>query len=250
MAGEVPTTQQIALFSIAIALGALLVSSVSLWRSHFAKLRTIVVSGPLRLRIYPIKSDGRSWFLTSFDLPVSFLNPGAQPILITGVQLRLHFPKIPIPGNAELVPAKWEIGLSDAQRIGKDRFTWIREIAPADFMSFAVLPTQTVVKHLILETRWEEPVISDEVQVTLEWRASSKADWSKAVKWIINLDKFHWSELANVGTSISYPVRSGAPDEQLVPKDLHKYTGTKDPIPEKGFDAAPSHLDYPTDNRS
>ncbi len=239
--------QQTALLSVSIALAALAVSLVSLWRTHFSRSRPIVLCGRLRHRIYPIKSERSRWFLTSFDVPVSFLNAGAQPILVTGVQLRVHFPKIPIPGNCEIIPVKWEIPMAEAQNIDKDRFAWIRKLAPWGFMTFAVLPKQTVVKHLILECRWDEPVIAEEVEVSLEWRHSSRDAWCKGATWKVNLDKFHWSELANMGTCMSHdPVHLRIPGERLIPGDLHKYTGTKEAIPEKGFNAPPSYLNYPT----
>jgi hypothetical protein len=244
------TAQQAALLSVVIALAALLISFLSLWRTHFSRPRPIVVCGRLRQRIYPIRNEQRNWYLASFDLPLSFLNPGAQPVLVTGIRLRLHFPKIPIPGNGEILSAKWEIAPADAERIDRERFKWIREIRPVDFMPFAILPRQTLVKALILETRWDEPVVADEVDATLEWRLSSGASWRKGAAWKMNLDRFHWSELANVGTSMSYAANGAqAQDDQLVPKDLHKYTGTKDPIPEDGFATAPSHLSYPKDRK-
>jgi hypothetical protein len=245
------TTQQIALLPVSVALAAFVVSTISLWRSHFSGSRPIVLSGRLRHRIYPIKSERDCWYLSSFDLPVSFLNPGARPILITGVQLRLHFPKIPIPGNCETIPVKWEISGRAAQGISRNRFSWIKKLAPSDFMTFAVLPKQTVIKHLILESRWEEPVVSEEIVVSLEWRISTGTQWSKGATWKMNLDRHHWGELANVGASMSHePEQLKARDERLVPRDLHKYTGTKEAIPEKGFDTPSAYLNFPSDRNS
>lgn len=244
------SAQETAQISIALAIGALIVSVISLWRSHFSRPHAIVLSGRLRQRIYPIRSEPDTWYLPSFDLPVTFLNPGAQPIIITGIQLRLRFTKLPIPNNYEIVPALWEIAPSDTQRISKDRFNWIDDISPTDFIPFAVLPRQTVVKAFVLETRWENPVITDELDVTLEWRASSDTGWRRAQTWKVGLSKYLWGELANVGTSISYYPEGSVKDEQrVVPKDLHKYTGTKEVIPDNGFDTPPSFLDFPKKKR-
>jgi hypothetical protein len=177
------SAQETAEISIVIAIGALIVSALSLWRTHFSRPRPIVLSGRLRQRIYPIRSERDTWYVTSFDLPVSFLNQGAQPIVISGIQLRLRFPKLPIPNHYEIVPVEWEIAPSDTQRISKNRFDWIEEISPTDFMPFTVLPRQTVVKAFVLETRWEDPVITDELEVALEWRALPDTDWRRGQTW-------------------------------------------------------------------
>jgi hypothetical protein len=196
-------------------------------------------------RVYPIRSKKETWYLSSFDVPVSFLNTGAQPLLIKGCRLRLHFLDIPIPKNAELIPVDWEIVQSDAEKITKHRFEWMEMIAPKEFMPFVVLSKQTVVKHSIFETRWDDPVIQDRVRITMESYSSTNRTWQKGETWDVSLQKEVWADLANAGGSFSYPSPALQTDEERrTPADLHKYTGTREEIPSTGFNAPTSYLNY------
>ena len=239
----------LSLGSATIALAALVMGIINLWRTHFATLHPISIPGCLRLRVYPIKFLTDRWFMVSQDLPISFCNPGAQPVIVTGLRLRLHFPGIPIPGNQELIDAKFEIDPLLAPRISWDRFQWIKELSPALWMPFVVLPKQTVLKHLIFETRWNDPVIQSNVEVSLEIRSSAKTDWSQISKWDVSLDMKHWVSLANDGHSMAYYDADGIVwGPQCTPEDLHKYTGTKETIPRTGVPMPASYLDYPIDS--
>jgi hypothetical protein len=61
----------------------------------------------------------------------------------------------------------------------------------------------------------------------------------------VRLDARKWAALANDGKGFSHsPVDAKAEGDAMNPKDLHKYTGTKEPIPTQGFNAAPSFLNY------
>jgi hypothetical protein len=241
-----PDPKTVALISLAIAVAAFVVSVVALWRTHFARMRPITLVGPLRHRIYPVKSDDSRWFLTSFDVAVSFCNPGAQPVLIDGVRLKLHFPGIPIPQNAEVLEAKWELEPALAPRIDKNRFQWLRDLSPKSWMDFSVLPKETLIRHLIFESRWDDPVIQKVIRVDLETQTSANQQWMRVARWEVHLDARTWGELAHNGTSMTYNHEGhDLTDEQCTPTDLHKYTGSKDPIPKEGFGAAPSFLDYP-----
>jgi hypothetical protein len=198
---------------------------------------------------YPIRSGNQRWFIASFDVPIGVTNQGARPGVISGLRLRLHFPGIPIPGNCEYVHPVFEINVADAKKISSERFHWIDKIVISEWMPFTMLPKQTATKHFVFESRWEEPVIQETAICTLEIRGDART-WQEAASWRLGFDGWVWSELADVGTSISYESAAGLTEEkiQCVPEDLHKYTGTKDAIPKGGFAAGSSHLDYPKDS--
>src|SRR5437762_14107614 len=98
-----------AIASFLIAIGALGISLTALWKTHFARFSILGVVGDLRHRIYPFKSDNSKWHVSSFDVPLAITNEGAKPGIVTGLRLRLEFPELPIPGNHELLPAKFEL---------------------------------------------------------------------------------------------------------------------------------------------
>lgn len=244
-----PTNPQllaIAAASAAISLAALIVAIVALWRTHFSTQRPTVAVGLIRHRIYPIRNEKQRWFLTSFNLPLTIANSGAQALLIDDIRLSLHYPDVPIPKNHETVPVVWDMDPDSAKDINKDRFTWLKELKHTDWMPVVVLPKATVLKHLIFEKRWDEPVIQRRIFVGLHLHSSASKEWERVATWEIRLDNETWSELANVGTSMGYhPEGSVSAVRSQIPDDLHKYTGSKDPIPEQGFGAHASFLDYP-----
>src|ERR1019366_4727063 len=110
------------LASLVISVVAIVVSLLTLWKTHFAPFSAVIVAGSLRLRIYPIRSGTTRWVMASFDVPVSFANEGARSGVITGLRLRVHFPKIPIPANCEFVQPNFEIAPENAKQINKHRF--------------------------------------------------------------------------------------------------------------------------------
>ena len=104
-------------------------------------------------------------------------------------------------------------------------------------------------KHFVFESRWEDPVIQEVVTCTLEIRSGSST-WREVASWHLPLDGKTWSELAEVGTSLTFnPGKAELVGEACVPPDLHKYTGTKAEIPKGGFLAGDSYLDYPKDDQ-
>src|SRR5271157_13468 len=165
-----------AMAPLLISLAAITISLLALWKTHFAPFSAIAVAGRLMLRVYPIKSGAERWFIASLDVPVSVTNEGARPGVIKGFRLRLHFPRIPIPGNSESIQPAFEIAPQDAKHISKDRFEWVDKIVVGEWMPFTVLPKTTVTKHFVFEAKWEDPVIQEVVNCTLEIRSAS-AKW-------------------------------------------------------------------------
>jgi hypothetical protein len=231
--------------SLLISIAAIVISVLAVWKTHFAPFSALAVAGKLAIRIYPIRSGTERWFIASLDVPVSVTNEGARPGVINGLRLRLHFPKIPIPDNCELIKPVFEIAPEDAKYISKDRFEWIDKIVMGDWMPFTVLPKTTVTKHFVFETRWEDPVIQETVNCTLEIR-SAPGKWREVTSWRMTLRGELWSHLVDLGGSIGhYPGEAESVLPDCLPPDLHKYTGTKASIPKGGLLAGDSYLDFP-----
>lgn len=226
---------------------ALCVSCVALWKGYFARFSPLAIAGQLRHRVYPIRNEDRSWHITSFDVPVSVTNPGARPGIVTGFRLRLHCPELPFSGNHEFIPPVWELKPDKVNDIDKDRFTWVHEVVASDWSPFVILPKATATKHLLFETRWEQPVVQKQVVVTLELQADRRPKWLPVTEWKIILSPHVWVDLQS-GSSIGYsPATDQIPFEsKCSPPDLHKYTGTKATLPTEGMISAakPSYLNY------
>jgi hypothetical protein len=232
-----------------ISILALCVSCVALWKGHLAPFSPLILAGDLSHRVYPIRNREQHWYISSFIVPISVTNPGARPGIVTGLRLRLHYPELPFTNNYEFVLPVCELRPDKVNRIDKERFEWIDEVVAADgWTPFVVLPKATVAKHLMLEVRWDTPVIQKRITTTLELQVDWRTKWLTEITWELALPPKMWVDLVN-GASFVYPPHKGQVHLQpeCSPSDLHKYTGTKSALPTEGVITAaePSFLDGP-----
>lgn len=240
------TALDVSLISVGIASAAFFVSLTTLWKNYFAKCNVLVAAGHLRHRIYPIKSGDDEWYIVSFDIPLSFTNSGAKSGMITGLRLKLHYSNLPIPDNREYIYPNFEIDPKKSNQISKERFNWIENLLLSHWVPFIILPKNSISKHIVFETRWDDPVIQDEIDCCLEIETDHKQNWFSACKWDIDLSPKRWSDLACVGGAMAY-CQAGQQSGfcNVHPQDLHKYTGSKEPLPENDRKLAPSFLNFP-----
>ncbi|WP_031445651.1 hypothetical protein [Arenibacter algicola] len=238
-----------------ISLGAIIVSTIALgvsiiaiWNTHFKKFTPILTVGNCKFRIYPIKSEGEKWYLPSFNIPISFTNNGAQIGKIEDIRIKISFPELPIPNHYEIFEPKWIV---DGKKLTNNRFEWIDNAVLEDWMPTVIVSKETKIKEIVFETRWEEPVIQKKMLCILEIKIDDKPKWIKAAEWNYFLDEKRWLNLAERGTAyISSPKPTQTKDVSIQPADLHKYTGTKEPLPKLDLNHAPSYLDYKKDEKA
>jgi hypothetical protein len=230
-----------------ISIAALCVSLVALWKGHFAPFSPLGIAGNLVHRIYPIRHEAERWFISSFHVPISVTNQAARPGIITGLRIRLRYPELPIPGNYEIIHPIWEIAPEKVAAISKERFEWVDEVEAKDWAPFVILPKATVAQHVVFEVRWAEPVIQNRIIATLELQPNGRAEWLTVATWKPVLTSQIWAQMAEVGTGFTYAAEPHVPDTDTdcFPSDLHKYTGTKDPLPPANLLHGDSYLDYP-----
>ncbi len=233
---------------IIISFIAILISFIALWKTTFSKFNPVFTAGQLGFRIYPIRNGKDKWFLPSIDLPISIANDGARPGRVVDMRIVVKFPNLPIKGNYENFLPHWEVdSMKFNQAEKRDRFQWLKEVVLGDWMSFIVLPKQTITKHIIFESRWDKPVIQNDVLFIAEIITDSSKDWKNIGEWKFSLSNIYWSELTENCTSIrALRINNKKSNElNIFPKDLHKYTGTDEKIVSGGFKTSPSYLDYP-----
>ena len=179
------------------------------------------------------------------------MNEGARSGKVIGLRIRTRYPNLPISNNYEIFHPLCEVDYKVFEPIINQRFEWIDKAVLGEWSSFVVLPKETVTKHLVFETRWDEPVIQENVVFELEMLTDVSKKWRKLAEWKFHLSPAVWSELTEVGASFTCFEKDSALfyKDSINPPDLHKYTGTKDPIPKGGFGAKPSYLDY-NENKS
>ena len=244
------TPSQVAVASALIALGALTVSLVTLWKTHFARFNPLCTVGGLGLRVFPIRSEKDRWYIPSFDVQLSVTNNAASPGVVQGLRLALHYPSLPIPNNREFIYARFEVDPLKFKRADRNRFAWLDEVKIGDWAAFHVLPRQAVSKHFLFEARWDDPVVQDDVDCTLELQIAATGHWISVASWKLSFGQRLWSTLLSGRKAVwSTAADPGGPGSETIPADLHKYTGTRGPVPDETFVMSPSYLDYPDSDK-
>jgi hypothetical protein len=169
--------------SIAISSAAFILSVIAIWQTHFAKFKIVCSAGNLRLQIYPFERH----YLPCVDIPIMVTNVGAQAGKIIGIRVRVSFPSLSISKNYEFLDPIWDVDYKKYNPISNKRFEWIDKAVVGEWMPFVVLPKQTISKHLIFESKWDEPVFYDNAVFELEIRTSISRKWKKIARWNISL---------------------------------------------------------------
>lgn len=249
--------QVIPIISVLVATAAFILSFVALWKTHFSRFRPISVVGDLGLRVYPVKGGecncascqqaeanvaakdaDAGWHIPSADFIVSVTNDGARPGRILGLRLAVSYPKLPVTNNRELFNCNFEVNSSAFVSIGADRWEWAEQAVIGDFVPYVVLPKNTVTKHFVFESRWDTPVVQDVAKFVLEMRTDASKKWMPVGEWILPLDRSAWGFMVDGARLCSQPIDAISSETSVYPPDLHKYTGSKEPLPQGDFERA------------
>ncbi|AUP78835.1 hypothetical protein [Flavivirga eckloniae] len=237
------TSDWIAFGAAFLSLIALGLSGIAIWKTHYSKFSPILTVGYCTFRIYPIKNENDKWYIPSFDIPISLTNSGAQIGKIIDLRLKITFPDLPIPNHYEHFGAKWVV---EGSELSDERFTWINKASTEKWIPIVLLANQTKTTHLVFESfRWEDPVIQKKMKCTLEIKTDKEDKYQEIDHWSYDLTTRTWYSLAEEGRAhLCSSELTKEKEEYIHPKDLHKYTSTKDEIKEPEKKSAPSYLDY------
>jgi hypothetical protein len=137
----------------------------------------------MQYKTYPFQHGKDIWYIPSIDIPIAITNIGARIGKITGLRIRGRYQGLHTKQNFEFFSPIWEVDFKKYYPISNKRFEWIDKAVIGDWMPFVVLPKQTVVKHLIFETSWKEPVLHENVIFDLEILTSISRKWQKVAQW-------------------------------------------------------------------
>ncbi len=168
-----------AVISIAISIAAFILSATALWQTHFAKFKAVCSAGNLQFKIYPFTDH----YLPSVDIPITITNVGARAGKVVGLRIRVRYPDLPTRNNFEFFSPQWDVDYKIYNPISNERFEWFDKAIIGEWMPFIVLPKQTVTKHLIFESNWDEPIFQDKVIFELEIYTSTAQKWQQVARW-------------------------------------------------------------------
>jgi len=235
--------------ALVVAALALLVSVLALWRTHFAKMKLMTAAGDVSLHIAHMKGDDdgeeAEWFIPAVDVKVAFTNVGARVGRVKALRMRVGYPELPIPDAHEFFSLTAEVDTVLYEEHVANRFNWLSNAVIGEGAPFVALAKAPVEKHLVFGTRWDDPVIQM-LRISLEYVADGSNEWVQVEKWDLDLTPDMWVYLVEHpgGSLSSWPVdhpqyRQGYESK---PADLHKYTGSKAPLPTRSKYATASKV--------
>jgi hypothetical protein len=163
------------------------------------------------------------------------------------MRMMVRYPGLPIPDAHEYFLPHSEVDPTLFKEHANHRFNWIKKASLGEAVPFVILPRSSVSKHVVFDKRWDDPVIQNEIQFTLEILTDRDTQWIIVERWTHQLDGSTWSHLTEVGSSIRVqPASVGDGDSHaIVPANLHEFTRGKKSIPKGGFGSHTSRLILP-----
>jgi hypothetical protein len=213
--GSVAPTLSIA--SFAVALVAVAISLVSLYRSQLAPFRVVTVVGDLRLRIDHVKDGGQSWYMAHADIPVQVVNSGARIGRILGYRLRVSYPSLPIEGAYETFRTVFVADQRALMTVG------LKAAVIDIWTPFSILPKAAVHQHIVFNQRWDYPVVAETIRFTLQQARDGQEGWADVGSWESGVDVELFAEMVR-GSSFSVSPE-GTPGDvvEIQPADLYSH---------------------------
>jgi hypothetical protein len=239
-------TNNLQVIAIIISSVAILVSSLSLWRTHYSRFNPSAIGGPLKLRIFKLKSGNDRWFLPVIQLHFAITNIGARPGLVKNVRIRAIYPGI----GSILRPAYEDFDWIGSVNLGKfvshlpDYFKGLEEALIENDDPFIILPKETSSKEAIFSRRWDSPVIYP-MKLKLQYYTGPIRRWRTATTWYIYLDENDWIEAVEKNSIIEFPANNVPQTKSTsYPYNLHDYTESEFELPNKGFGKKPKYIHH------
>jgi len=244
--GSVASTLSIA--SFAVALVAVAISLVSLYRSQLAPFRVVTVVGDLRLRIDHVKDGGQSWYMASADIPVQVVNSGARIGRILGYRLRVSYPSLPIEGAYETFRAAFVVDQRALMTVGSARSEWLKAAVTDVWTPFSILPKAAVHQHIVFDQRWDDPVVAETIMFTLQQAHDGREGWTDVGSWEFGVDAEMFAEMVRGSSFSTSP--EGIPDDVMGihPVDLYSHLKPAGRLPVRDLNDKVSRFLKPTRN--
>ena len=143
--------------AVIISAAALSLSVLVLWINSLRPFRLKMVHGGATFRLYKITPSmsgdktGKTWWIPSFDMPVSFHNRGKLSGVVWDIRIRALFKSEWL----KFYPL-WVVDYGAFQKHRGDRFRWIQEAVTGQWYPVFLTGQEAQHRHLIFEgPRWE-----------------------------------------------------------------------------------------------
>lgn len=161
---------------------ALIVSLLSLWVNSLSPFSPKVSHDSPTFALYKISpqvsgdENGRTWWIPSFDLGITFFNSGRRDGEIRDIRLIADLVE---PRNARrfYFYPKWLVEYSDFQCHRHERFDWLEKCIIRDWYPFVLRGQSDKDAHVILEgDRWDS-CFEGSMKIELQFTSSKSDEW-------------------------------------------------------------------------
>lgn len=232
----------LAFAALVVSLLAASFSGLTLWRTHFFRGTAIFAPGAATLSVTQWVNSGHTWYTPDIVIPTYIANTGTNPITVQGLRVRVEYPGLPIPDAHEYWEFNLELDTSShlTQGPGRNALEAEKGMGPP----WIVLPKTNVEKRFVCWTRWEKPVVQP-LKFVLEARTSLSPKWKPVEAWSATITPSWWMDFTETGSNMLMHAESQEEVRRangISPRDLHKYTGPADSLPEKSREIPPSFV--------
>ncbi len=174
------------IIAIVISAIALIVSLLAFWMNILAPFKLRVMNDQPTFSMYKItpnisgNKEGKTWWIPSFDLGMSFYNIGRRPGEIIDIRIVGKFDGHRTSKKFYFYP-KWIVDCSKFQEYGTERFDWIEKAVIREWYPILLKGASETQLHIILEgDRWDH-IESGEMSLSLEV-ATTRSQWKEIQK--------------------------------------------------------------------
>jgi hypothetical protein len=173
---------------------ALLVSIASLWINSLKPFKLRLSHDSPTFKLYEIapavsgNKEGRTWWIPSFDVGMSFYNGGRLPGQVLDIRIVLELAGHRSSRRFVFYP-KWIVDYSHFHRDHADRFKWLESAVLRDWYPFVLGAQSEKDLHLVLESdRWDHKE-RGQMKLTLEVIAAGSRQWSACATYALFLSE-------------------------------------------------------------
>jgi hypothetical protein len=170
-------TNTLGLIPVGISILALILSLISLWRSHLAPFKLKVAYDAPHFCIYKYEIGKDLWWIPSIDLGMTFHNVGSRSGQVLDVRALLRLEDK--DGRITIYPfyPQWIVDYKKFNSIQRKRFQWLNEAVARKWYPIFLSPKKQVSYHIVLEKMPWEVIREGFLTLELQVFSTQKRNW-------------------------------------------------------------------------
>lgn len=174
--------------ALGVAVAALAISLVSLWRTQFSKFRLLVTGDTLIVGMQAFRVQDRQWFVIHCTTRVILTNVGVRAGRVMGMRLLVECTDV--PGDNTFTLSVYRVGTDDRRPWECGKLSeWGKDWAPIVFSG-----NDSKEQTTLFTQRMDQP-ISGNMMIALQLRTDSNREWHSVCEWNLDLTVDALSEM-------------------------------------------------------